>query len=122
LADRLASNIFRKKNKPRKLKSNKNFYAIYYNRTNSKLVLNNFKKIKKNMPTPPRKRKRFKKNLLFVNNSIKAVIITQLNIYKKIINIVSRVRTGVKLLKGITKIIKANVNTAKILNILNYYA
>jgi len=80
LTDRFAPNILRKKNKPRKLKNNKNFYAVYHNRINSKLTLNNFKKIKENMLTPFRKRKRFKKNLLFVNNSIKIMIITQLNI------------------------------------------
>jgi len=49
------------------------------------------------------------------------MIITQLNIYKKAINTVSRVRTGIKLFKNIIKIIKAGINTAKILNILNYY-
>jgi len=32
------------------------------------------------MLAPPRKRKRYKKNLLPVNNSIKVVIITQLKI------------------------------------------
>jgi len=73
------------------------------------------------MLAPPRKRKRFKKNLLSVNNSIKTVIITQSNIYKKTINTVSRVRTGVKLPKNIIKIIKTGANTIKILNILKYY-
>jgi len=73
------------------------------------------------MPAPFRKRKHLKKNLLPVNNSIKIVIITQLNIYKKAINTVSRVRTGVKLFKNTIKIIKAGINTVKILNILNYY-
>jgi len=73
------------------------------------------------MLTPPRKRKRFKKNLLFVNDSTKIIIITQLNIYIKVINIVSRVRTRVKLLKNIIKIIKTGINIIKILNILNYY-
>jgi len=121
LIDRFAPNILCKKNKSRKLKNNKEFYAAYYNRTNFKLVLNNFKKVKKNILAPLRKRKRFKKNLLFVNNSIKIIIVTQLNIYKKVINTVSRVRTGVELLKNIIKIIKAGINTAKILNILNYY-
>jgi len=121
LADRFAPNTPRKKGKSRKLKNNKFFYATYYNYTNFKLTLNNFKKIKKNILAPLRKRKRFKKNLLPVNNSIKVVIITQLNIYKKVINIVSRVRTGVKLFKNIIKIIKAGTNIIKILNILNYY-
>jgi len=74
------------------------------------------------MPTPFRKRKYFKKNLLPVNNSIKVIIATQLNILKKTTNIVSRVRTGVKLSKNIIKIIKTGINTAKVLNILNYYA
>jgi len=121
LADRFAPNTPRKKGKLRKLKNDKIFYAAYYNYTNFKLTLNNFKKIKKNILAPLRKRKLFKKNLLPVNNSIKVVIITQLNIYKKVINIVSRVRTGVKLFKNIIKIIKAGTNIIKILNILNYY-
>jgi len=76
LADRFAPNIPYKKNRPRKLKNNKKLYAAYYNRTNSKSTLNNFKKVKEDIPAPPRKRKRFKKNLLPVNNSIKAVIAT----------------------------------------------
>jgi len=47
----------------------------YYERTSSKLILNHFKKVKEDMPTPPRKRKRPKKNLLFINNLIKALMI-----------------------------------------------
>jgi len=80
LTDRFAPNTPRKKNKPRKLKNNKKLYTVYYNRTNFKSALNNFKEIKENILTPPRKRKRFKKNLLPVNNSIKTIIITQPNI------------------------------------------
>jgi len=80
LVDRFAPNIPRKKNKPRKLKNNKEFYAAYYNRTNSKSILNNFKEIKKNILMPPRKRKCFKKNSLLIDDSIKAMILTQLNI------------------------------------------
>jgi len=49
------------------------------------------------------------------------VIITQLNIYKKTINIVSRIRTRIKLFKNIIKIIKTGINTTKILNTLNHY-
>jgi len=47
----------------------------YYKRTNFKSILNYFKKVEEDMPAPPRKRKRFKKNLLFVNNLVKALII-----------------------------------------------
>jgi len=49
--------------------------VAYYERTSSKLALNHFKKAKKNMPAPPRKRKRFKKNPLFINNLARALII-----------------------------------------------
>jgi len=48
---------------------------IYYERTSFKLALNYFKKVKKNMSAPPRKRKRFKKNPLFINNLVKTLII-----------------------------------------------
>jgi len=47
----------------------------YYERTNFKSALNYFKKVKENMPAPPRKRKRFKKNPLFINNLIRALMI-----------------------------------------------
>jgi len=47
----------------------------YYERTSFKSALNHFKKIKENMLTPFRKRKRFKKNFLLINNLIKALII-----------------------------------------------
>jgi len=47
----------------------------YYKRTNSKSTLNHFKKIKKNILALLRKRKRFKKNSLPVNNLIKTLVI-----------------------------------------------
>jgi len=47
----------------------------YYKRINSKLILNNFKKVKEDMPAPPRKRKRLYKILLIANNLIKKIII-----------------------------------------------
>jgi len=47
----------------------------YYERTNSKLVLNHFKKVKENILTPFRKRKRFKKNPLLINNLVKVLMI-----------------------------------------------
>jgi len=48
---------------------------IYYKRTNFKSTLNHFKKIKKDMSTPFRKRKRFKKNSLPINNLAKTLVI-----------------------------------------------
>jgi len=47
----------------------------YYKRTNSKLALNNFKKIKKNISAPFRKRKRLRKISLVANNLIKKITI-----------------------------------------------
>jgi len=47
----------------------------YYKRTNSKLALNNFKKVKKNILAPFRKRKRLRKIPLIANNLIKKIII-----------------------------------------------
>jgi len=47
----------------------------YYKRTNFKLVLNNFKKVKKNMSAPLRKRKRLYKISLIADNLIKKIII-----------------------------------------------
>jgi len=48
---------------------------VYYKRTNFKSTLNYFKKIKKNIPTPFRKQKHFKKTPLFINNLAKALVI-----------------------------------------------
>jgi len=47
----------------------------YYKRTSFKSTLNHFKKAKKNILAPPRKRKRFKKNSLPVNSLAKALVI-----------------------------------------------
>jgi len=49
--------------------------VVYYKRTSFKSTLNHFKKVKKDILAPPRKRKRFKKNPLPINNSVKALII-----------------------------------------------
>jgi len=54
------------------------------------------------MLAPFRKRKRFKKNLLPVNNSIKTMIITQSNIYIKLIPFRGCVR-GLNYLKILLK-------------------
>jgi len=48
---------------------------IYYKRTSFKSILNYFKEVEKDILTPFRKQKRFKKNSLPVNNSAKALII-----------------------------------------------
>jgi len=74
---------------------------VYYERTSSELALNHFKEVKENMLTPPRKRRRFKKNPLPVNNLVKTLIIHVIpNMQKGVNNHVARVRsyTGVKLL------------------------
>jgi len=47
----------------------------YYKRTSFKSILNYFKEIKEDILAPLRKRKRFKKNPLPINNLIKALII-----------------------------------------------
>jgi len=47
---------------------------VYYKRINSELFLNNFKKVKKDMPAPLRKRKRLQKTPLFTKNSVKTII------------------------------------------------
>jgi len=88
--------------------------VVYYERTNSKLASNHFKKIKKNIPAPSRKRKRPKKNPLFINNLIKALIIHAIpNIQKGVNNHVTRIRlyTGIKLFINVikTKIIQKKV-------------
>jgi len=81
LGDRLAPNAPRKKNKPRKLKNNKEPQVAYQERTSFNLSLNKFKKIEKNILTPFRKKKRLQKYPLFVNNLVlKAIIKTLLNI------------------------------------------
>jgi len=51
----------------------------YYKRTNFKLILNNFKKIKKNILAPFRKRKRLHKTPLIANNLIKKIVIRSEN-------------------------------------------
>jgi len=51
----------------------------YYKRTSFKLVLNNFKKVKKNILTPFRKRKRLRKIPLIANNLIKKITIRSEN-------------------------------------------
>jgi len=48
--------------------------VAYYKRTNSKLFSNNFKKAKKDIPAPPRKRKRLQKTPLFIKNSVKTIV------------------------------------------------
>jgi len=104
LGDRLAPNVFRKKNKPRKLKNNKKPQVAYQERTSFNLILNKFKKTEKNMPAPPRKRKRLQKYPLPVNNSaLKAIIKTLSNIQKEISVRVSRERTVALLPKSATK-------------------
>jgi len=47
----------------------------YYKRTSFKSTLNHFKKVKKNILAPLRKRGRFKKNSLPINDLAKALII-----------------------------------------------
>jgi len=51
----------------------------YYKRTSFKLALNNFKKVKKNILAPPRKRGRSRKIPLIANNLIKKIIIRNEN-------------------------------------------
>jgi len=51
----------------------------YYKRTSSKSTLNNFKKVKKNISTPLRKRKRLRKIPLIADNLIKKIIIRNEN-------------------------------------------
>jgi len=51
----------------------------YYKRTNFKLALNNFKKVKKDIPAPPRKRKRLRKTPLIADNLIKKIAIRSEN-------------------------------------------
>jgi len=81
LGDRLAPDVFRKKNKPRKLKNNKKPQVAYQERTSFNLILNKFKKAEKNILTLFRKKKRLRKYPLLVNNSaLKAIIKTLLNI------------------------------------------
>jgi len=46
----------------------------YYKRINSKLFLNNFKKVKKDILAPFRKRKRLRKTSLLTKNLIKIII------------------------------------------------
>jgi len=104
LGDRLAPDVFRKKNKPRKLKNNKEPQVIYQERTSSNLILNKFKKVKKDMPTPFYKKKRLRKYPLPVNNSaLKAIIKTLPNMQKKVSARVSRERTVALLLKNAIK-------------------
>jgi len=104
LGDRLAPDAFRKKNKSRKLKNNKEPQVTYQERTSFNLILNKFKKVKKNMLAPFRKRERLRKYPLFINNSaLKAIIKTLLNIQKKVSVRVSRERTVVLLFKSVTK-------------------
>jgi len=55
----------------------------YYKRINFKSVLNNFKKVKKNILAPPRKRKRSHKILLIANNLIKKNYCTKRKPLKK---------------------------------------
>jgi len=74
--------------------------VAYYERTSSKLTSNHFKKAKEDIPAPPRKRKRFKKNPLPINNLAKALIIHVIpNVQKGVNNHITRVRsyTGIKL-------------------------
>jgi len=52
---------------------------IYYKRTNFKLVLNNFKKVKKNILAPSRKQKRLRKISLITNNLIKKIAVRSEN-------------------------------------------
>jgi len=49
--------------------------VAYYKRTSSELTLNNFKKVKKDMSAPFRKRKRLRKILLIANNLIKKIAV-----------------------------------------------
>jgi len=51
----------------------------YYKRTSFKLALNNFKKIKKNILAPPRKRKYLRKILLIADNLIKKIVVRSEN-------------------------------------------
>jgi len=104
LGDRLAPNVFRKKDRPRKLKSNKKPQVTYQERTSFNSTLNKFKKVKKNMPASFRKKKRLRKYFLPVNNSVlKAIIKTLPNIQKGISVRVSRERTVALLFKSAIK-------------------
>jgi len=80
--------------------------VAYYKRTSFKSTLNHFKKVKENISAPPRKRKRFKKNPLPVNNSAKALMIhALLNVQKGTNNARdSRERSVIRLPKGAIKI------------------
>jgi len=72
----------------------------YYERTSFELALNYFKEVEKNMPAPFRKRKRFKKNPLFINDLAKVLMIYVMpNVQRRVNNHVTRIRlyTGVKL-------------------------
>jgi len=53
--------------------------VAYYKRTNFKLILNNFKKVKEDILAPSRKRKRLRKIPLIANNLIKKIIIRSEN-------------------------------------------
>jgi len=78
--------------------------VVYQERTSFNLILNKFKKAEKDMPAPPRKKKRLRKYPLPINNSaLKAIIKTLLNIQKGINVRVSRERTVALLFKNVIK-------------------
>jgi len=80
--------------------------VAYHERTSSESALNHFKKAEEDMPAPPRKRGRPKKNPLPVNNSARVSIIHVMpDVQKGVNDHVARMRshTGVKLPIGATK-------------------